>query len=368
MRNRRIRILHEGHEFYLVDRGNASSSRAITILKRAEKEEAEGSSAARILTDLGDCLAIANWTEGEVRMEAGHEKLGPVFQEIVERYLEEFRVGKQTADTRQYFFLSCDGLPLHALAKAQPAGLSVLVFSSSEEAGAAAKSREEQTGTPVKTEAIGALRDFLAARATEGLAGGLLDGRDPIYFCSNEQGEPGYLRVVLNEAEGSLDYSILGADGLFGPYEGEEELTPELAQDLFDQYRVERLGEIPFLGYDGSACFHTLANVQDPEVPAAIELSEDLGSAGWPFTPLFPDPELAREFLVEHGLVDHLTVPVRDLRGLADIAAEDGRLLLLQPGGHRAVSGALWGKGGTVILDSFSGLWHSRDGKRFFRE
>ena len=368
MRNRRIRILHEGHEYYLVDRGSASSSRVITILKRAEKEEAQGSEAVRVLTDLGDCLAIANWSAGEVHMEPGHEELGPAFQEIVERYLEEFRVGKRAENSRPYFFLSCDGLPLHAFAKAQPAGLSVLVFSSKDAAAAAASSREKQLGAPVKVETIGDLSDFLAARASEGLAGGMLDGLDPIYFCSNDQGEPGYLRVALNESNGSLDYSILGADGLFSAYEGEEELTPEIDQDLFDQYMVDRLGEIPFVGYDGSAGFQTLANARDPETPAAIEPSEEFGSEGRQFTPLFTLPELAREFMDEHGLDDHRVVPVADLKDLAGLAAEDGRMLLLQPGGHRAVSGTLWGNGGTVVLDSFSGFWHSRDGKRFSRE
>jgi len=366
LRNRRIRILHEGHEYFLVDRGQVSSSRVITILKRAEQEEEQGAGAVRVLTDIGDCVAVANWSKGRVRMEPGHESLGPVFREIVERYLEEFRVGKQTENTKRYYFLSRDGLPLYTLSGSQPAGLTVLVFSS-EEAAEQTLSELREEG-PARIEAVGDLTDFLAARATEGLAGALLDGRDPIYFCADENGVPGYLRVALNEDRGDLEYSLLGPDGLWGTYDGEQELTPGDDQDLFDEYMLERLGDLPFLGHGERTRYQTLAKGDAPDRPAVIELGEDLGTAGRPFCPIFHDPDQAQTFLEDHGLEGYRLIPVKDLMELAREMSGDDCMLLLQPGGHRAASGALWQSGDRLILDSFSGFWQTRDGRRFIHE
>ena len=366
MRNRRIRILHEGHEYFLVDRGQVSTSRVITILKRAEQEEQQGVGAVRVLTDIGDCLAVANWSQGQVRMEPGHESLAPAFREIVERYLEEFRVGKQVQNTKRYYFLSKDGLPLYTLVAAQPAGLSVQVFSSEEAAEQMLKDLREEG--PVHVEAVGELTDFLAARAAEGLAGALLDGRDPIYFCADENGAPGYLRVALDENRGDLKYSILGSDGLWGVYDGEQELTPEEDQDLFDAYMLERLGDRPFLGHSEQTCYVGLAASNSPERPTAIELNENLGSEGRPFCPVFHDRELAQTFLEDHGLEGYKLIQVTDLMQLAAEMSSKDNLLLLQPGGHRAASGAFWLDGDRLILDSFSGFWQSRDGKQFSHE
>lgn len=383
VRNRKIRILHEGHEFFLVDRGRSAARRVITFLKRIEngdeaREAGEGGEASAggllVKTDIGDCMAIASWSGGKVSVERGHESLETVFRDVVERYLEEFRLGRPARNSRPYYFLSSRNQPLFELSRAQPSGLAVLVYSSEETAMDAARLRRNSEGDPVQIEAVGELSDFLAARSVEGFAGALMDDRDPVFFFSNESGDPRFLRLSIDSRSGGLRHSLLEEDGSWNRYEGEEELNPELDQDVVDEHMIERLGDVPFLGYRIGVPLYRLAVPDAPELPALAEpLDEPDESAepvesGQSFCPVFHDMELAAEFLQEHDLDQLEAVVVEDLRELAAYCAQEGRTLVLQPAGHRARGGTFWLNGNRVILDSFSGLWCSEDGVHFDRE
>lgn len=367
MRNRKIRVLHEGNEYYLVDRGRTTSSRVITILKRLEKgheeELAAMDGAVTVKTDLGDCLAIANWNHGELITEPGHDRLRPALSRIVDRYLEEFRVGRRRATTRTYYFLSIDRQPLFCLSNAQPTGLSVLVFNDEKRAAAAAQTRRGIESRDIQVEAVGDLFDFLTARATEGFAGATLDEVDPIFFCLDAGASPSFLRLSLDRETGQLEHFLLNPDGGWTAYEGEEEITPEIDQEVVDQYTADRLGALPFLGYYEGMPLYRIAREEDREQLVMVEVEPDAGDD--PICPLFHDEALAHEFLKEHQLTGCELRRVDDVVGFCARVQELGRLVQIHPGAHRARGGTLWVNGAQLVLDSFSGLWSSTDGVAF---
>ncbi|MBI4878163.1 MAG: hypothetical protein HY812_00675 [Planctomycetes bacterium] len=368
MRKRRVRILHEGHEYYLVDRGRTPSARTITLLKRLEQDGASAGGAVLVRTDIGDCLAIARWSGGAVDVAEGHESLREMFQQVVDRYLEEFRVGRAARAGKPHFFLSAGRLPLYTLARAQPDGLSVLVFSSREGARRAAAVRQAEEQQPIEVEEAGDLADYLAARATEGFAGAMLDDADPIFFCLDETGMPRFLRLKMDAARNRVEHLLLDSSGSWSAYEGEEEILPEIDQEAADRYMVDRLGDVPFFGFRAGMRFCRLARLGDSERPVAIELADEPIAGGQPFCPLFHDPEQGKAFLDENRLEGYEPVVVDDLRSLAAWCRLERRVLILQPDGHRARGGTLWLDGERVVLDSFSGLWYSTDGVHFERD
>ena len=300
-------------------------------------------------------------------MEDGNENLTEAFQGIVERYLEEFRVGRKRTDTRTYHFLSVDRLPLYSLSNAHPTGLAVLVFRNERDAELAAERRQGIDAREIQVEHTQDLHDFLCARATDGFGGALLDERDPIYFCLDELGAPRYLRLAVDEESGRLVHELLRADGEWESYDGEEEITPHLDQEIVDRHMVDRLGETPFFGYHDNIEF---LRIEDPKNPGSIVSvrSEDEDGDGPAVSPLFHDAELADGWLDDHGL-DHCTLAsVDDLPAYVEQVANEGCVLQLQPGAHYARSGSIWSTHGRLILDSFSGLWSSIDGRSFHIE
>ena len=369
MRNRKIRILHEGNEYYLVDRGRTRASRVITFLKRLEGDaERAADGAVLVKTDVGDCVTIASWTQGELTIDRGRKDLKKALTEILERYLEEFRVGRKRRNAPStdptYYFLSVDKLPLYALSNAHPTGLSALVFTSEEQARKAAEQRRGIEARPIAIEPIGDLFDFLSARATEGFAGATVDEVDPIFFCLDEAGAPSFLRLSLDKQSGRLEHHLLDAEGTWSPYEGEEELTPEFDQDILDQQMTDRLGDIPFLGFVERMTFYRPVADDDPEHLVAVPLDPEDGDERV-ISPLFHDEEAAREFIGEHLTDDHELVETEDIPALCRLAERQGLVVQLHPGSHRARGGTFWMHGEELILDSFSGLWTSTDGADF---
>lgn len=368
MRNRKVRVIHDGEEFYLVDQGRTRASRVITFLKPLKSADAASAcdNTARVRTDIGDCRPVANWTEGGLEVEKDCEGLRSAFAGIVERYLEEFRVGRSRQGARTYYFLSIDRLPLYALSSAHPTGLSVLVFSDEEGARAAARQRRSLDGRDIRIESTQNLHDFLCARATDGFAGATLDEKDPLFFCLDASGSPRCLRLTVDEESGRLDHLLLTTDGEWQSYDGEEDLVPELDQDVVDRHMLDRLGPIPYLGFCEGAPL--LRPVRSGSAGGLVILPAAEEDHGPPVSPVFADEQLAREFLEEHDLGACELEPVVDLAALIGRADREGAVVQLHPGGHRARSGVLWMADGRVILDSFSGLWSSRDGRSFTPE
>lgn len=368
MRNRRIRILHEGREYFLVDRGRTRSTRALTLLKRVEDENAAQEGELLVKTDVGLCQAVAHWSGGESRLEKGHEDLGVAFDKVVARYLEEFRVGRTRTGTRPYWFLSSRRQALYSIDRSQPAGLVVLVYSSEEAAKKAALERRGVDAPGIAVESITDLTDYLEARALEGFAGALFDDRSPIYFCSDAQGVARFLRIDLDERSGRLEHRLLDTDGTWTIYDGEEDIFPDVDQDVIDEAMRERLGDVPFLGFREDMILYRLERKSAPGVPAVVELTDDPSVQGIPLCPIFHDLDLLESFRAEHGQDDCGPAKIDDLKELAAWCGREGTTLVLHPEGHRARAATLWLNGEDVLLDSFSGIWRSRDGGRFEKE
>jgi len=368
LRNRKIRILHEGLEYFLVDRGRTRATRVLTLLRRVEDESTCADGALLVKTDVGPCQAVAHWTQGEVRLEKGHEKLAEAFEGVVTRYLEEFRVGRKRPGATPYWFLSSRRRPLFSLERSQPAGLAVLAYSSEAAAKAAAVKRHGIDAPDITIETVTDLVDFLEARAIEGFAGAMLDDRVPIYFCSDPAGAARFLKVDLDERSGRLDHGLLDEDGSWKVYDGEEEIFPDLDQDIVDEAMVERIGEVPFFGFREGLVLHQLEQKTEPGRPATIELPEDSDTNGVPLCAVFHDLDLLESFCAEHGF-DHLrSAPIDDLTALATWCEREGRTLTLHPEGHRARTATLWKNDNRVLLDSFSGIWRTTDGVAFEKE
>jgi hypothetical protein len=366
MRQRRVRILHEGREYFLLDRGDGGSGHVITLLRRMADDESRGDHEVVLHCDAGDCVPVARWIDGAIEVEAGEkdaDSLRRAFEELVRRYLEEFRVGKPAPKARPYWFLSSRQQPVFDLTRAQPSGLSVLVFSELEKARRAAAARNGLDAPAIEVEQTGSLADFLASRASEGFTGASLDEGDPIFFCLDPAGLPRFLRLSVTE-DGHLEHSLLEEDGSWEAYDGEEELSLELDQDAADDNMRERLGDIPYLGFHEGKPLFRLGRRDDPSRPVPVRLDENTLGGG-EFLALFHDRALGAAFLEEHELKDLELVEVDDLKALAAHAHERQLPLLLEPDSHRARGGALWMNHDHVVLDSFSGLWQSKDGRTF---
>lgn len=366
MRNRKVRILHEGREYYLVDGGRSSGSRALTFLLRLQPDEAPGEGAAIVPTDLGDCVAIASSQGDAVQVQPGHEELRPMLEQVVARYLEDFRSGRRRREGARHWFLSVEEQPLFDFHPAHPGGLAVLVFDSAEAAETAAAARRGIEARAIRVDEAGDLADFLAARAVEGFAGAVIDERDPVYFCLDDEGQPRFLRLLLDPRHHRVEHSLLEPDGTWKPYDGEMDLTPEVDQDAADEYMQARLGAVPFVGFREGMRFYRIEDRANPSAIVGVALGEGEGDEA-EFCPVFHDADLGRAFLVEHRLTHHALAPVEDLRRLAAAAQREQKPLILQPDSHRARGGTLWVKDDRLVLDSFSGLWTSEDGVAFTR-
>ncbi len=385
MRHRKVRILHEGQEYWLIDRGGAVDQRSIAFLRRVDPARADTSGAptsdapgtghaphaphALVKTDLGDCEALAVWHDGAVTVEPGHERLRDVFTRIVERYLEEFRVGKKRAGSARFYIVTRRRQPLFTLSPAQPGGLMVLVFTSEARAEATAVARRSvDDAKPLgdhRIEEVEDLADFLSARALEGFAGATLDDKDPVFFCLDPDGQPRFLRLSLDARSGRLEHDLLEPDGSWTRYDGEEDLSPDLDQELLDECMIERLGPVPFLGFHDGMTWYHLEKKGRPGVPAVVELGEESPGEGLPFIALFHDVEQAESFTHDQSLEGHSVVGTPDLSAVAAAARTEGRPILLEPGDHRARGGTFWIADGHLLFDSFSGLWRTRDGRAF---
>lgn len=364
MRSRRVRILHDGQEFYLLDTGHGARSRVLTLIRK--HDDNEDTTAPRLATDLGVCVAIASWRQGEVAVEAGFESLRDPFAKICERYLEEFRIGKQRSRETEHFILTVDRQPLFTLAKPHPSGLAVLVFSDRSAAKKAAADRVGIESRPIELEECGDLADFLTARFAEGYAGAMLDDRDPIFFMQESNGQPRFLKIAPDPESGDMEHYLLGEGSHWNLYEGAESITIDLDPDDQDTLMIERLGEIPFLGFYEGIRFLAPRVRSAPDGLVLVHCEDESDSA--PVCPIFHDHEHAEEFVAEHVLEPNDLVPIDDLMAFVTEVSAAGRAVRIEPGNHRARSAVLWKSGDSILLDSFSGMWRSRDGVVFTRD
>jgi len=362
---RKVRFLHDGLEFFLVDGGREAGSRILTLLRRCEDPPPEG--AVLVTTDLGPCESVAVWRDGAIELESRFEELREPFEKLVTRYLSEFRTGRPRPGAEPYYFLTIDNAPLFELTMALPYGLSVLIYTEQKAAENAATLRSGTGGRAIVVEQTGDLADFLEARIAEGFAGAWLDERDPVFPCRDSAGHPRFLRVSLSGTDGEIEHHLLEDGGRFRTYEGQEDIETEIDIDVdrHDEFMRERLGDIPFLGYFEGIRFHRPASPAAPNDPVFVQCDEDC--EGEVVAPIFHDLELGQAFLDEHGLQDHSLETIDDLSAFVADVERRGRVVRIQPGTHRARGGLSWSARGELYLDTFSGLWAARDGVGFAR-
>lgn len=365
MSPRRVRFLHEGQEYYLVDGGREAGARILTLLRRCADPAPEGVDA--IATDLGPCERVAAWRDGEIELAPEHEPLRAPFRDLVARYLAEDRTGRPRDGAEPFYFLTIDGASLFELTPALPYGLAVLVYSTRESADRAARLRSGTGGRDIVVERTGDLADFLEARVREGFAGGWIDDRDPIFPCRDSSGHARFLRVSASDSEDGIEHFLLEDGGRFRVYEGQEELDTEIDIDFdgHDAFMRERLGDVPFFGFFEGIRYYRPASRRAPEQHVFVACEED--AAGESSAPIFHDLELGEAFLATRGLVDHELVAIDDLVSFVGEVESAGRLVRVQPGTHRARGGQLFRARGSLVLDTFSGMWRSADGVEFVR-
>lgn len=359
MRERKVRILHEGQEYFLLDRGREGHGRTIAFLRRLDETKPPPDDAQRVLTDLGEYEWIASFSDGALHVEPAHAALAPTLQGIVTRYVDESRHGRAREGTTPYWYVSVRGEPVFELARALPHGLSVMVWSDEAKAEAAAVARKGIESSDLVVERIHDLGAFLVACRNDGFAGATLDEHDPVFFCLDENEEPRHLRLAV-DAKGKLTQRLLSGDGSWDAWDGDEDLNPEVDVESADEHMVARLGEVPWLGYFENAPLYALARKGAPSA-IHVEQPEADDAQGTAFCPIFQETELAEDYAREHGRRGLEPTRIDDLGALASEMSRRGATLFLHPDSHRARAATLWWSDGAIVLDSFSGLWKSAE-------
>ncbi|MEW6745748.1 MAG: hypothetical protein AB1486_23615 [Planctomycetota bacterium] len=373
------RVLHNGHEFLLVDERHRGSPRTITCMVRSSDPTFDGIRGPGILpTSLGNWTPIGVWENASCRPLHGraHSWMSTVSQ-VVDLYLEERRRLRLRSRPKRYWHLAVDSQIVFCFTPAHLHGLAIPLFSSRNAARSAAGTGAPRTAaTPsprgpasvpglgvgeCSVELVDDLCEFLASVAKAGFAGALLDETHPIFFCVDPSGNAHFLKIgLLPDTE--ITESLLQPDGSWTPYEGDPELELFVDQDACDALMLEMLGDIPFYGYTRDLDLYALYPLKGSE--PLILPSED--ERGFGTVPLFHEVTHAEEFMKYHDLDRHELRPVRDLVELLGFAAQRSSVVRLQPDAHRARGATLWLQDREIILDSFSGFWHSADGARTF--
>lgn len=357
----KTRILHGEDEYLFVDAPGDDAGPSLLILARPGNARAvpEGRAPTH-QSEHGAWCPIARF-DGETLWLAPDPPAGldARLREMLPRYIDQRRQ-RVAAAKNSVWFVEAGGRALHALHPAQPAGLLIRLFSEE----AAARAALAGPGGEGTVRATGELREFLELRAEEGFAGALLDERELVFFFLDGASRIQFVKVREVEGEtggaSNVESELLDDRGRWQPYEGDEELETLFDPDSWDRLMKRALGTIPFLGIGEGL---TAWSFQKDDEPLVV-VDPD-GENGERILPLFHDVATAEAFRVREKLGRAKLERVADLRAIVCRATEAGAVARLQPGDHRARGGALWCDEAGILLDSFSGLWRSRDGRTF---
>jgi hypothetical protein len=357
---RKTRILHGDDEYLFVEAPGDDAGPSLLILARPDNPRAvpEGSAPTH-QSEHGTWCPVARF-DGEELLLAPDPPAGLAerLREMLPRYIEQQRQKIATAKHSCWYVLA-DGHVLHSLHPAQPAGLLLKLYRE-ESAARAALTAQGGAGSVLPT---GELREFLELRAEEGFAGALLDEREIVFFFLDEQSRIQFVKVRAVEGEAKVESELLDERSRWQPYEGDEKLDTLFDPDQWDRLMKRTLGPIPFVGYgDGLVAFYFAGGHRHDE---PLFVNDPDGENGERILPLFHDVASAEAFRAREKLGKATLQRVQDLRALVTHATDAGAVARLQPGDHRARGGALWTDEEGVLLDSFSGLWRSRDGRTF---
>jgi len=273
-------------------------------------------------------------------------------KKLLQRYLWE-RAEAQSRVENPWWYVVVNGRPLHFLDRAVPTGLLLPLYSEKDDA----ENTLRESNLEGDVCSTGARREFLRFRAEEGFAGAVLDGKEYIYWCIDDESEMQFLKLRPDRENNDISGHLLGEKGEWGVWDGEEELDFVEDQSRWDTLMVRILGEIPFVSYAQDMIHYSLYEA------GAVVLIEDEEEER--VAPVFAEPVHARRFAAEHELTGTEVESVLDLRELVSEASELGAVTRIEPGEHRALGGLLWLRHGRLVLDSFSGFWDSEDGSEF---
>jgi len=355
---RKTRILHGDDEYLFVDAPGDEAGPVLLILARPDNARAVAAGQTPThQSEHGVWCPVARF-DGESLLLAPDPPAGLAerLREMLPRYAELQRQRIAHA-TYSCWYVLTSGHFLHALHPAQPGGLMLRLFTN--EAGAkAAVAAGGGTGRALPT---GELREFLELRAEEGYAGALLDDCDLIYFFLDDQSHVEFVKVRVTEGGRELESELLDARGRWQFYDGSEELDPLVDSERWDRLMRRVFGKVPFIGAGDPPHwwgFHL------GDEPLALPDGDAEGDRN--MVPLFSDAAAAEAFRARDGLdAEARLVEIDDLHRFVARAGELGAVARLAPAGHRARGATLWVDEDDVLLDSFSGLWRSREGTRF---
>jgi hypothetical protein len=366
---RAIRILHDDEEFYLVDGETEEDGRTITLLMQPEAVPPlpSGTPLPTVPTSLGPRIAVARWCAGRVEplLDFSSDRIG-VFKIILDKYLTDLLAGDKEKGVSYFYHRKGTEIDF-SVSHSHPHGLVINVFSRKELALSFPDSEPMQTNNLV---------EFLTRAANEGYAGAILDDRDPIYFCMDEDEAIHFLRLSKGHDEEieEIEETLLNADGAWRPLPQKIEIDLYANTEACDRNMIRLLGDIPFLREgdeetdDGEGGFYAIEERMNPGFPVRFETTEfSTVSSAKGVAAVFHDRRSAARFMEDRQHEDYDIVNVRDIRGLLENAAEANLIVMLQPGGHRARGGIFWLNEGEIILDSFSGLWKLGEEKGFSR-
>ncbi|MGQ0552675.1 MAG: hypothetical protein ACT4PU_05600 [Planctomycetota bacterium] len=338
---------HEDREYLLVEAGFNTESRAVVLLTRPGHPVFPGQPGAAPLTwgRQGAWIPVARQAGGELHLpDSRHEPGRALAQKLIAAHVASHVLPKPVAWVTQQGESYTGTLEV-----ALPMGLAVTVHEGAPPAAAA--SAEEQI-VPVTN-----LGMFFTHLVREGYAGAMWNGEQPVYFCADDSGELHFLRVKPGPQGDTVELEILDERDAWEAYDGAEEIAFIDNRQACDERLVQFLGAMPLRDWPEDARLWSVGRAGVPEVLAAAEADAPRHAL------LFTSAEAAQLWRDEaEDDADLAVFAVDDLQAFLTQEALQGCVAQLNPGGHRAASGALWSDGERVVLDSFSGFWQIAEG------
>lgn len=332
-------IVEQDEEFLVVEGGYSRDTRSLNLLARPGSllfpRDAEESPVE--WRDQGKWFAVARHAVGHTQL---HDEADEAHRDEAEALVETYLQDHAELDERAWVPLDEQGHWLGRLEKVVPMGLVVSLHDEENDA-------HEAEGAS-RVVAITNVPLFLTQLAREGYAGALLEGREPIFFCLDENGELQFLRLRRGGV-GKVQMDILRADGGWDDYEGIEEIEFLDNREACDARLVETFGKEPIFDWPEDDAFWSVGPL--PDEPGTVVAPED----ELPYLLAFTKKDDAESW-IEDTERDWMVMRVENLtRFLSE--AKGGSAALLNPGAHRVRSGVVWVDGQALILDSFSGFW-----------
>jgi hypothetical protein len=360
---RKTRILHGEDEYLFVESPGDADGPALLLFARPTNPRAvPAGRAATHQSEHGLWVAVARFDGKELLLAPeSPDGLGDRLKNILPKYAE-VRRDRTAAAKNAWYWIAVGGSALHGLHPAQPGGVLLKLWRTEADARRVlAEIGAEGSGSVQST---GDLREFLELRAEEGFGGAWLEPGEHeqiVFFCLDEERHLQFMKIAADDDE-DVKSELLDAQGRWQPYEGDGELEPFVDAEAWDRLLVRSYGDVPFFGCnEGWRCF---ALFKDGAPVAVVDPDAD-GRAR--MVALFHDPAAADDFRSKQKLGRASVERVSDLAAFLERARSDGHVVRLHPGDHRVRGGTLWIDRGEVVLDSFSGIWRSRDGRHFER-